>query len=177
MLKSTLTFYVAITKFTFLANICEFKAQLVDFFVGVMSELYIFANICRFKAQPVHCFIEVMSDLYIILLFSNALDTNPCSSSFCKYKTANSSKVSYTSFKTYQGKKLGVTTLIRKISVSSFYYCITNCSKDSNCSSVNYNQVSKEENCELLSENAYENRTDLKHFQGWKHATTYVSIL
>ena len=118
-----------------------------------------------------------MSDLYIILLFSNALDTSPCSSSFCKYKTANSSKISYTSFKTYQGKKLGVTTLIRKISVSSFYFCITNCSKDSNCSSVNYNQVSKEENCELLSENAYENRTDLKHFQGWKHATTYVSIL
>ena len=45
------------------------------------------------------------------------------------------------------------------------------------CTSVNFNQKLKENNCELLSNNAYENRADLKNLQGWKHSTTCLSIL
>ena len=104
--------------------------------------------------------------------FSNVLDTNTCGSSFCKHKTANSSKVTYQSFKTYWDVKLDITTPISKISVSTFYLCAANCSRVSDCTSVNYNRISKEENCELLFENAYENRADLKHAIGWKHSTT-----
>ena len=54
---------------------------------------------------------------------------------------------------------------------------MTNCSRVSYCTSVNYNRLSKEENCELLFENAYENQADLKHFTDWRHSITHVSFL
>ena len=65
---------------------------------------------------------------------------------------------------------------ISKISATTIYLCVTNCSRVFNCTSVNFNQELKEENCELLSKNSYENQADLKDFQRWNHATTYVSI-
>ena len=66
---------------------------------------------------------------------------------------------------------------ISKISASTFYLCMNNCSRAFNCTSVNFNREFTEENCELLSQNSYENGSDLKTFQRWIHATTYVSIL
>ena len=109
--------------------------------------------------------------------FSNALDTSPCGSIFCKRKTANFSIVTYQSFKQYPDKKLDIMNPISKIRASTFDLCVTNCSRVFHCTSANFNQVLKEENCELLSENAYESQADLKNFQRWNHATTYVSML
>ena len=68
-------------------------------------------------------------------------------------------------------------TPIRKINTTTSQRCMGNCSMESYCTSINFNKEFDEDNCELLSENAYENLTELVYLTGWWHYTTYVSSI
>lgn len=68
-------------------------------------------------------------------------------------------------------------TPIKKLNASAKILCVTSCRNVSDCVSVNFNYRLKEENCELLSENSYENLTNLVRLSGWMHFTTYVSSM
>ena len=67
-------------------------------------------------------------------------------------------------------------TPIKKLSVSAVQ-CASSCQNISDCTSLNFNYQWEKENCELLSENAYENFTNLVSRSGWLHYTTYVSSM
>ena len=54
--------------------------------------------------------------------------------------------------------------------------CVTSCQNISDCTSVNFNYRLQKDNCELLSENSYQNFTNLMQLSGWLHYTTYVSL-
>ena len=68
-------------------------------------------------------------------------------------------------------------TPIRKINTSTSQICMGNCLVESYCTSINFSWELGEDNCELLSENAYENRTELVYRTSWSHYTTYVSSI
>ena len=67
-------------------------------------------------------------------------------------------------------------TPIKKLSVSAVQ-CESSCQNISDCTSLNFNYQWEKENCELLSENAYGNFTNLVSRSGWLHYTTYVSSM
>lgn len=110
-----------------------------------------------------------------MLFFRDVLDASSCGSSFCKNKSTNSSKITYQTFTKFHNTKLDIMTPIRKINTSTSQICMGNCSVESYCTSINFSWELGEDNCELLSENAYENHTELVHLTSWRHYTTYVS--
>ena len=129
-----------------------------------------------------NCFIHFLfysfNYMYFIsyILFSNALEESSCSSSICKHKSINSSVVTYQSFKTYTNRRLNIMAPIKTTNSSGKLQCVSSCQNVSDCTSVNFNYRLPKDNCELLSENSYQNLTNLVQLSGWSHYTTYVSL-
>ena len=117
-----------------------------------------------------------MYSFFSYILSSNALEESSCSSSVCKHKSINSSVVTYQSFKTYINRRLDIMTPIKTTNVSGKLQCLSSCQNVSDCTSVNFNFRLRKENCELLSENTYQNFTNLMRLYAWLHYTTYVSL-
>lgn len=117
-----------------------------------------------------------MYSFFSYILSSNALEESSCSSSVCKHKSINSSVVTYQSFKTYINRRLDIMTPIKTTNASGKLQCLSSCQNISDCTSVNFNFRLRKENCELLSENTYQNFTNLMRLYAWLHYTTYVSL-